>query len=300
MTNDEISDHSNLKRYCIGIVAMNKKLFEDRIEVFPIEHAALLEGDLTDKWDEVVVKGKDGEIQDYENSTKFTKTIKASWAGMYQYNRLTSPDVRRGEKVQVYRLGDSNVFYWDTLDTNRKIRRLETVIYGFSATKQEDEDMTPDNTYVQGVSTHEHMVTLIYTSKHPTNKEKFRYGIFIDTRPDQSHIVIKDDIGNRIVLQSLTNSIRMETAKGAYVHIDNERITSKGSWYHKGTVSIEDDVFLKKTLYAEVDVIANNVSLHDHPHPDDTAPIETVKTLEKWDPHSDKLPIDYRKPEWLK
>ena len=290
LNNSYNSQESYFKLYCIGIVALNKKLNSHTIEVFPMESAAMLDGELTDKWDEVEVTGKDADIKDYQSKAKFTKTIEATWVAMHQANRFTSPDVRRGDKVVVYRLGDSNVFYWDTMDDYKKLRRLETVVYGYSAVKVEDEELSPDNTYVQGVSTHEHMVTLIYTSKHPSNKEKYRYGIFIDTRPDQNHVVIKDDVGNRIVLQSEPNLIRLETKDNkAFIQLDEDRITSKGKWYHRGFISVEDDVYAAK------------VSLKSHTHK------ETQKVTNKpnssgmpWSPHPDELIINYRNPELLK
>lgn len=289
----DYQDQSNYKRYCIGIVALDKKLYEDTIEAMPVDNAAMLEGELNDKWDEVNVSGKDGERQDYQNKAKFVKTIKATWMGMHQYNRMTSPDVRRGDKVQIYRLGDSNVFYWDTLDSYDKIRRLETVVHGYSATKSEGVSMNPDNTYVQGVSTHEKMVTLIYTSKDPTNGEEFRYGIFIDTK--NNHIVIKDDIENRIVLQSKPHLIRLETMDNGFIQIDKLRITSKGTWYHRGTFTAEEDI------YSKTDVHSKLASLESHVHPETqtiTRPRVPASQNAPWDPHPDELKVDYREP-WL-
>lgn len=301
LNNDYNSQESYFKPYCVGIVAINKKLHTHIAEIMPIESAAMLDGELNDKWDEIVVKGLDADIKDYNNQAKFTKTIRATWAALHQANRFTSPDVRRGDKVLVYRLGDSNVFYWDTMDDYKKLRRLETVVYGYSATKIEDEELTPDNTYVQGVSTHEHMVTLIHTSKHFSNKEKFKYAIFVDTKPDQCHIVIKDDVGNRIVLQSLTNSIRLET-KGnqGFIQIDNNRITSKGNWYHRGPITVEDDIMTKQTVHALKEVIARDIGLTTHIHPPSPLPADSQRAIATWKPHKDELIVNYRNPELLK
>ena len=295
---DQISKESFFKPYCIGIVALDKKLYEDKIELMPIEDTALLDGDLSDKWEEIDIKGKDGEIQDYQNKAKYTKTIEATWLALHQANRLTSPDVRRGDKVQVYRLGDSNVFYWDVLDNYTKIRRLETVVYGYSATKTEDVYMNPDNTYVQGVSTQEKLVTLIYTSKDPSNGEKYRYGIFIDTK--NNHIVIKDDVENRIVIQSDPKLIRLETTDNGFIQIDGTRITSKGKWYHRGPITVEENIHCRQQIHALDEVIAKDIGLTTHLNPPAGPPADWQKAIAPWDPHPDELKVDYRNPELLK
>lgn len=291
----DYQNQSMYKLYCIGIVALDKKLYENSIEIMPVDNAAMLQGELNDKWEEVEVTGKDGDIKDYQNKAKFTKTIKATWMGMHQFNRMTSPDVRRGDKVKVYRLGDADVYYWDTLDTYDKVRRLETVVHAYSATKAEGTSMIPDNSYVQGVSTHEKMVTLIYTSKDPTNGEEFRYGIFIDTK--NNHIVIKDDIENRIVLQSKPHLIRLETMDNGFIQIDKLRITSKGKWYHRGTFTAEEDIYSKKDVHSKL------ASLESHVHQETstiTRPRVASPQKAPWDPHPDELKVDYRKPELLK
>lgn len=239
--NDE---SSSMKYYSMGIVALNKKLNSNTIEVYPVEKLPAIKGELTDKYDTVEVEGTDGSGKKYKNSVRTTNTVTATWIGNGDVNLMTSPDVRRGDKVNLYHLGNSNIFYWKNMDNDGTYRRKETVIKAYSATEKENEKMTPDNSYVQGVSTHKKYVTLVNTSK--ANGEKFAYSVAVDAGNGCVHI--KDDIGNRITLESNENRIRTETSAGGFIQIDNTRITSHGEWFHMGPMTIDDNLMVKKNI----------------------------------------------------
>lgn len=283
---------SLIRDYCIGIVAINKKLNEDSIEVFPIENAAHLSGELNDKWDEINVTGYDAEGDSYQSKTKFTRTITAKWLSMNDPNRLIPPDVRRGDKVRIYQIGDSQAFFWATLDNYDRVRRLETVAHGYSATKKENVPMNPDNTYLHGISTHEKMCLLLHTSMD--NEEEYKYDIFVDTK--NYHVVIKDQIENRIVLKSKEELIRLETTKcQSFIQLDKKRITSKGKWYHQGEFSVKTRGEYGGGVYDD------EVRLATHTHKEtQKTTLPPDKTGQPWNPHQDELVIDYRQPELLR
>ena len=278
---------SLFRLYCVGIVALNKKFHENTIEFTPVENVPHLDGELNDQWEEVTAQGTDAERKPYDSNVKFTKTLNAVWLPMHQSNRMTAPDVRRGEKVLIYQFGNSQNFFWDTLDNYTKVRRLEAAVYGYCATKEENVEMNADNTYVQGVSTAEKIITLISTTKK--NEEKYKYQIFIDTK--NYHIVIRDDYENRIVLQTEKELIRLETKDcKTLLQLDKGRITSKGTWFHQGDFSVKQG-----------GVYENNVQLSTHRHPEtQKVTLPPTKSGQPWNPHPDKLDIDYRQPELFK
>src|SRR5690606_555632 len=96
---------------------------------------------------EFIHKGMDSEGNPYDIKVTMDTTINAEWlpAGT---NRLTPPDVVVGELVEIYRLGDTDQFYWRTMGLRDNLRTLETVIFAFSATpSKEGKPLTLDRCY---------------------------------------------------------------------------------------------------------------------------------------------------------
>lgn len=205
---------SKLKFYSMGIVAENKELNSDIVEISPVEELLLLDGEITSHADEVEASNINKDGQSSTASTKITNTIPATWLPIAGGNRVTSPDVRRGAVVMLYRMADEDKYYWTTLTNDLKLRKLETVLYAFSATTDEAAEINGDNYYYLEVSTHTKTVTF-HTSK--VNGEPYTYDIQINT--NEGKIVITDDIGNYIMLDSARKQIRLENTSGTFLEI---------------------------------------------------------------------------------
>jgi hypothetical protein len=128
---------SKLRFYSIGIVAENKLLSSHEIEVTPVEELPMTNGELSANSVDYKGKAVDAGGKAYSASTESQVTLKASWLRFGSSNRLTSPDVRRGEVVMIYQFGDADKYYWVVLKDDSKLRKLETVIWAISATKDE-------------------------------------------------------------------------------------------------------------------------------------------------------------------
>jgi hypothetical protein len=217
--------------YSIGVVANDKDLNSDYIEVLPVEPLSMVSGEITDNVDTLSVRGIDSQGKEYQSSVNLTVTIKAKWIPYGNGNRMTSPDVRRGEKVQIYRLANSEQYFWDTLENNSTTRRLETVVYGYCATKKENEPMNQDNTYTQGVSTHQGFVNLINTTKQ--NGEKFAYSIYVDAK--NGVVKIKDDVGNEIFMDSGNCQVQMKNAAGSFLDMTK----AVGTWVCSEAINVK-------------------------------------------------------------
>ena len=211
---------SKLHYYSIGIVAQNKPLDSTKIEAFPVEEAPMADGDVTSKLTSVSVTGKDFYGINYNTNISAGNTITAEWFRYADGNRLTPPDVRRGEIVVIYQFGDADKYYWTTLRNDHTLRRLETVIWGFSANANEDTPVNSDNMYWLEVSTHRKLIHF-HTSK--ANNEPFTYDIQINT--GDGSIVIQDDIGNYIHLDSAENRIEFKNASGSWYDMHKENLT---------------------------------------------------------------------------
>lgn len=193
---------SKLKIYSLGIVAENKLPSSKEVEVTPIEEMPMLDGELAPVATDYNAKATDALGSSYEDTVELTTTIKAKWLPIGAANRVSAPDVRRGEMVVIYKFGDTDKYFWTTLNEDLKLRKLETVIYAFSGTTNEGAEINADTFYFIEISTHKKLITL-HTSKD--NGEPFGYDIQLDT--GNGKLVITDDVGNYVLLDSSQTQI---------------------------------------------------------------------------------------------
>lgn len=211
---------SQLQFYSIGIVAANKKLSSDLIEVVPMEDSPMLHGELTDNIEQFQAEGKSPEGESFNVDIKTTASIQARWLSYTDTNRITPPDVRRGEMVAIYRFGDVDEYWWMTLKQDKKLRRLETVIFSFSNQREENKEVDADSSYWFEISTHGKYIHL-HTSKN--DKEPFKYDVQINTKV--GCVTIQDDDNNYIFMNSRDRQIKLHNKDTSYVDIDKRVIT---------------------------------------------------------------------------
>ncbi|EKD22558.1 MAG: hypothetical protein ACD_84C00046G0002 [uncultured bacterium] len=150
--------------------------------------------------------------------------MKATWLPLGGSNRITAPDVRRGETVVLYRFADSDEFFWVTLIDDFSLRKLETVVFAFSGTKVEGVKMDAGNTYFLEISTHSKMIHL-HTSK--ANGEPYSYDIQLNTA--EGFLQIQDDDGNFFKFDSADRHIVMVNRDQSKVEINKTIINFESS-----------------------------------------------------------------------
>jgi hypothetical protein len=208
---------SKFKIYSIGIVGENKSLTGDIIEVTPKEELPMLDGEITADQTLVSASGKDSTGGEYTSKVSTGSTVQAKWLRLATSNRLTAPNVRRGEEVIIYQMADTDKYYWVTMLEDLKLRKLETVVYAFSATKEEGADPAHDNCYYMEVSSHKQIVTL-HTSM--ANGEYCSYDVQINAK--DGYITLQDSIGNEIRLDSRKLHLYMKNNAGSIVEINRD------------------------------------------------------------------------------
>lgn len=208
---------SKLKPYSVGIVAENKALDSDTVEVSPVEDLPMINGELTTDTQEVSAQGSDKDGKSYSAKSYVTNTVPAIWLPYCNGNRVHAPDVRRGAVVMLYQMADENKYYWTTLKNDLQLRKLETVLYAFSASQTEGAPVDGQNYYYLEISTHKKLVTF-HTSK--ANGEPYSYDLQFDT--GTGSFTLKDDTNNFFLLDSKQNQIRMENSNGNYFEINGD------------------------------------------------------------------------------
>lgn len=195
---------SQLRFFSVGVVANNKPMSSNEIEVTPIEHLPFVDGQLTDAGTSVQAQGTDNAGGQYSTQVASSVTVKATWLKLGVGNRMTSPDVRRGAQVSLYQFGDADTYYWTTMLDDSSLRKLETVVWAFSGTADEGAATNSDSSYYLEISTHTGMVTF-HTSK--ANNEPYSYDIQLNTA--EGYFRMQDDIGNYLLLDSTQNHFEM-------------------------------------------------------------------------------------------
>ena len=211
---------SQLQPYGIGVVAANKLPSSHEIEVTDMERTPILNGEITDNIETYKGSGSGNNDQAFDVEIETTASIKAKWLKLGCTNRVTSPDVRRGERVALWRFGDSDQFFWMDIETSAKLRRLETVVYSFSNNRKENIENTAETTYYFEISTMGKYIHL-HTSKN--DDEPYIYDIQLNTK--DGCLTFMDDDGNSMVMDSAEQRIELHNKLNSYLKIDKKVIT---------------------------------------------------------------------------
>lgn len=222
-TNLKNLDMSKLQRYSLGIVVRDIVKGENVIDVYPIEKIPDVQPDLQKEED--IKANVDTGCGKITIELKKEKIIKATWLSLHQYNRITPPTVRKGEFVEIYRMSNADMFFWDTLNNNPILRKEEHIIYAISDKDQPDPNENIENMYYLEIDTFEKFIKL-----HTTNKygEYTTFDMKIDTK--NGNIKFSDGKGNNIVwdstkdqyIMTLHNDYTLNTDKTIHTNTENE------------------------------------------------------------------------------
>jgi hypothetical protein len=205
-------DPSNFYFYSVGFLAKDKDWDSDIVEVFPIEKLPTENGELA-KEETLQTNASIGQENGKEINTtpetivlKRGNTIKAKWLSLGQYNRVTPPDIRKGEQVLIFKYGNADLYFWTTMFNDVSLRKEEIVRYVFSDKPQLDPEEDLDSTYYMEVNTRDKILKL-----HTTDKwgELTTYDIILDTKNGSLQII--DGKTNSITLDSSLDTLTVKT-----------------------------------------------------------------------------------------
>ena len=209
-----------IKEYSIGYCLVNKEPNTDIIRAVPTDVFPMVDGELVDHAEKYNASGRDSFGGGYSEEMETTIGIKCKWL-CQDANALTSPDVRRGAKVRIYRMGNSDQFYWTLYTNTDNHQKLETVIRGYSNTQDENAVADEANTWIQGVDTRDNK-EIIFGKTTKSDGEAYAYDTRIDAK--NSRIFFKDDDGNEILLDSKNAIIRLQNSYGTFIELNKDKI----------------------------------------------------------------------------
>lgn len=214
-------DLSNFKLYSIGIVAEDKPTNTNDLLVYPNEKLPFRDGSVESNIETTIAEGVDRSGKAYQDKVSTDITLRCKWLNLGSSNRVTAPDVVKGERVFIYQYGSKNEYYWVTTGLDDGMRSKETILFRLANnTDKSDIDGTDGNSVWLELSTHKKTFTF-HTSS--ADGEAFTYAIRIDT--GNSSVVITDNTNNRIALYSEQNKIELINSIGTNVTIEEKDIT---------------------------------------------------------------------------
>lgn len=218
---------SEMRFFCYAKVANNKKRDSITIEFFPMEHIPFVDGEVNEDQQDYQDGGEEFVGGGYNANVKSSNALPADWLREGQSNRMTPPDVRRGERVKIWQYADSDKYYWETFGVDNDLRKLETVVFAYNANPIEDTKTDFENSYSLEISTHDKVIRMHTSDK---NGEFCTYDIEIN--PGEGYVLIQDSIGNYIHMESRANRIELMNASGSHYDMDKEHITETAPGSH--------------------------------------------------------------------
>jgi len=212
-----VIDPSELHFYSVGFVLEDKLWDTDIIEVYPIEKLEDRGPNIRkddDETETINIVNKDGKdtVRPETITVKVSSKIRAKWLSLGQYNRITPPDVRKGEQVLLFRYANADMFFWTTINNYPKLRTREHVIIAYSDKKEMDINDVLDNMYFIEISTRDKLLHL-HTSTN--DGEYTTYDFKLNTK--EGYFQILDGKNNEIKLDSTIDSL--------FIHMEGQATT---------------------------------------------------------------------------
>jgi len=162
--------------------------------------------------------------EEVRSSNMRSNSVPAKWKNMGDNNRMTPPDVREGTKVAIYHTEGSNQFYWSLSGVNGETMRLESVLYGWSASPELDDntEFNVDNFYTGKVDTRLGVVAF-RTSQ--ANGEKS--GLEMQMNAKEGRVSVTGTRGTQFVLDDPEDSFTYTNKAKSYLRIEKKSATIK-------------------------------------------------------------------------
>lgn len=228
--------------FSYGIVGENKVPNSPWIEAIPIEVNFVNPTDVhaTEQSEEHSFTSANA-----TDSVKSTRgnTVPAKW---WKFNsfQVTPPDVRKGDEIIIYRLGETDIYFWEDLNC-ANVKTTVNVIHAFPA--DDNHQMTDDlsNAYVVQISSVEKMIQ-IRTSM--ANGEGAAFNFQFNLR-DGTH-QCTDQKGNKYWINSKENDVGMENENGTKFNLLKEEMfgfAKKRIKLQSQTIELIDKDYIHKT-----------------------------------------------------
>lgn len=206
-----------------GRVVENLPFGASEITFIPYEHQPMNAGEETSRVDQLKFTGEDQSGRAYAAKANTSGALRAKWLPMGS-NRVTAPNVCRGERVTIWATGDHGEFRWTIDGDDAHLRNTEIVIFAFAATK--DFSSKPDlreSMYVFEVNT-ETGHAVVHTSA--ARGEACTMTLSLNGRDGVFQFI--DGMQNTIKSDGPASRVTIGNRYGAEVGIHEDRVWLRG------------------------------------------------------------------------
>lgn len=204
----------------IGTSKENKPRDSFTLNVLMNEQAMATDGEIAFDPQEVVRKWEDNTGVEHQVKTTQERSVPCEWLPS-EDNRATPPDIMRNELVEVWRLGDSDKYYWRSLALKNGLRALESAVYTWNASPNPGgAGVNFDTCYFMAISAHDKHFT-IGTSK--ANGEPNAWRMQFNT--GQSEFTLTDQNGQEFEIVSRGKLLQLKNADGTFIKLEGQEIT---------------------------------------------------------------------------
>ena len=168
---------SKLTIYSIGEVSVDKEENSPIINCYPVEFLPNVSGPTNQS------AKASSDVTDSAGNTVTTQlelntNIQATWLGIGQSGRVTPPSVRKGERVLLFNVAGTEVYYWEALATRYDRRKEDKLMTAVNATKDVG-NIDPIKMYYTLMDTFNQKCQF-HSSKE--NGEYTDYDVMVDTK----------------------------------------------------------------------------------------------------------------------
>lgn len=218
--------------YGIGRATHDIERGSKLLKVADIEKMPMQHGKLNDKSTTVTSNSSDALGKTHAAKGKIGSGIPCTWIN-YFGNRLIAPDIRKGERVLIWRYGDSKDYFWTPTNLDEEFRTLEHLLLGVSNRSSKGKGkLNRDNTYYLELDTYNKIINL-QTSK--SDGEKYIYNIRIDGK--KHTVFVGDNVGNEYSIDSLNTKVQLKNKDGSVFTLDKKDIALNCSGNYTATVA---------------------------------------------------------------
>lgn len=207
----------------IGIVAENSIIgSENEIVVVPIEEIPNVKGKLESIPHEIQTSGVDKNGVSYQDNIITTSTVTALWGGG-EANRITAPQLRKGDRVELFQQDGQNTYYWRVLNQQMNNRHRESVVFAYAAKSKDTE---------KDIVKSDH--TNCYTHTVDATMQQIEFRMSMDNgekcawlfQMDANHgvLTLTDQFGNVIDIDHVKTTIRLENRDKSQVILNKKTI----------------------------------------------------------------------------
>jgi hypothetical protein len=256
-----MGNSSKFKHYSMGIAAVDYVTGDDTLEIFLSEHLSDYSGYIADKDRKKDLLGGDslsslGGV--LTGKLDRSVTIHARWLKDGNDNRVSPPNVKKGETLNVYKFGDTDRYYWTTALNETNVRKQESVAYAVSNETKHGATVTDKNSYWTKIDTINKKVKIIKTNKN--DGEPAAWDIDINTKTGV--LFIEDDRGNRIEIKDKSITLSSGTVN---VNANNINLKAGNTVLSGGNVVFDSTCSFNKSVTMNGNA-KTNVGPHGHTH----------------------------------